>query len=171
MEHRFPGGDRHREHRHCEHYELDTEVDVPWQPANHKSVERKLFANQFHGDGEQLELQRDDSGGRKIRRHGLYRKPQRNQFTAGELLSEWNDLPLVFELANFGHGLRAILFLLCSGRRRRPLAWLHHSPRDKIQRAFRWTKTAGLRSSSLQAAKAPAWVQIKHSSSLRAERC
>ena len=99
MEHRFPGGGNHREHRDRWHHKLDAEVDVPWQSADHQSVERELFAKQCQHDGKQLELQRDHSAGRKVQRGGLYRKLQRNEYTACELLSEWSHLPLVADLA------------------------------------------------------------------------
>ena len=100
MEHRFPGGGNHREHRDRWHHKLDAEMDVPWQSANHQSVERELFAKQRQRDREQLELQRGHSAGRKVQRGGLYRKLQRNECTACELLSEWSHLPLVSEFVD-----------------------------------------------------------------------
>ena len=100
MEYRFPGGDDHREHRDRWRYKLDAEMDVPWQSANHQSVERELFAKQRQRDREQLELQRGHSAGRKVQRGGLYRKLQRNECTACELLSEWSHLPLVSEFVD-----------------------------------------------------------------------
>jgi len=100
MEYRFPGGDDHREHWDRWRYKLDAEMDVPWQSANHQSVERELLAKQCQRDREQLELQRDHSAGRKVQRGGLYRKLQRNEYTACELLSEWSHLPLVSEFVD-----------------------------------------------------------------------
>src|SRR2546425_448799 len=70
------------------------------QSANHQSVERELLAKQCQRDREQLELQRGHSAGRKVQRGGLYRKLQRNECTACELLSEWSHLPLVSEFVD-----------------------------------------------------------------------
>src|SRR5437764_13088547 len=100
MEHRFPGGGNHREHRDRWHHKLDAEMDVPWQSANHQSVERELLAKQRQRDREQLELQRGHSAARKVQRGGLYRQLQRNECTACELLSEWRHLPRVPQLVD-----------------------------------------------------------------------
>src|SRR5438445_10314304 len=101
-------------------------MDVTWQSANHQSVERELLAKQCQRDREQLELQRGHSAGRKVQRGGLYRKLQRNECTACELLSEWSHWPLVSEFVHLAISARMCVWplLVLSGghdRRRRLL--------------------------------------------------
>jgi len=116
MEHRFPGGGNHREHRTVG----ITSWTLKWTSlaiSNHQSVERELFAKQGNRDGEQPKLQRDHSARRKIQRAGLYRKLQRDECTTRELLSEWRHLPLVADLAMVPE-ISVWLIFLCSGRYR-----------------------------------------------------
>lgn len=56
MEHRVPGGHHHTKHWYRGHHKLDAQVDVPWQSANHESMEWKLCAERSGSDNQERRL-------------------------------------------------------------------------------------------------------------------
>jgi hypothetical protein len=97
MEHRLPGRDHHPEHRHDRNHKLDSEVDVPRQPTNFRPVDWQLHAKRRGSYGQEFELQRYGSSGRKLRRTWLQRKFQWEQCAARKHFSKRDRLPLAPE--------------------------------------------------------------------------